>query len=102
MKWILPPQPGAGCVSCMLADYSAAVNPPSPYLTLPRRVGSTGFSCLRNCRLIAVDDDGALRLEVVIFARDQENRRVSRLQRKLGAEVQRGGTDGRIARLAGR
>src|SRR6267154_5168491 len=86
----------------MLADYSIAVNPPTPYLALPRRVGPARLSCLRYSGLLPVDDDRALRLKVVILAGDQENRRVSRLQRKLGGELQGGGAGAHVARFAGR
>ena len=48
----------------MLADYSDAVKPPVVYLILPRRVGPSRLSRLRDGRLLPVDDDGALRLQV--------------------------------------
>src|SRR3954462_5705312 len=73
----------------MLADYSAAVTPPGPYLPLPRRVGPARLARLRHRRLLAMDDDGALGLEVVVLSRDEENRRVSRFQRKVGGEIER-------------
>src|SRR4051812_12634738 len=95
-----PPAAGGGCIPCMLADYSSTVNPPGPYLPLPRRVGAGGLVGLGDRRLLAMDDDRALRLQVVVLASDEENRRVSGLQGKVGAEVQGGRADALVAGLA--
>src|SRR2546421_4769424 len=92
---------GSGRVPCMLTDYSVAVNPPPTYLALPRRVGPARFSCLRDGWLLPMNDDGALCLEVVVLASNQENRRVSGLQWKLGGEIQGGGAGAHVARFAG-
>src|SRR4051812_47730687 len=95
------PAAWAGCISCMLADYSGAVNPPTPYLALPRRVGPARLSRLGHGRLLPVDDDGALRLQIVILASDEENRRVSGLQGKLGGEFEGGRAAAHVTGLAG-
>src|SRR5436305_13384521 len=84
-----PPAAGGGCIPCMLADYSSTVNPPGAYLLLPRRVGPRRLVRLGNRRLLPVDDDRALRLEVVVLASDEENGRVPRLQRQIGGEIER-------------